>query len=468
MAKQFLPLNSLITMSSFVSVNPYTEQLFASFDTITSSDLEQVVELADSSQQLWKTVPITEKAALFLKLASLIKENCDKLAEIATLEMGKTFIEGRAEVLKCARGCEYYAEQAEKMLHPQITKLEDGRNVHVLFEPMGVVLGIFPWNFPYWQIVRSATPVLMSGNTMLVKPAPNVPQCSLALQQLFTEAGFPDGVIQTIFASEEQIATIIADKRIKACTLTGSEKAGSIVASTAAKHIKKSVLELGGSDPFIVLDDADIDLAMASAIIARFQNNGQSCLAAKRYILHHKIADDFIQRLTQKVSELKMGNPMDASTNIGPIARKDLRDKLASQVDTSVKQGAKILFQQKDLPSKGFFYSPTILSNIPKNAVAYNEELFGTVLAIYIVQNEQEAIHLANDTSFGLGASIWSKNIEQAKHIASHIQSGNVFVNNMVKSDPKFPFGGVKSSGYGRELGEYGLKEFCNIKTMLF
>ncbi len=455
-------------MNAFVSINPFTEQQLASYDFITDDQLEEVLCKADDAQTKWRHTSFEYRAGLFKKLAELIKQNVDTLAELATLEMGKTLAEGKAEVLKCARGCEFYADHAEQLLKPQITIIENDKKVHVTYEPMGVVLGIFPWNFPYWQIVRSAAPVVISGNTMLVKPSPNVPQCALALQELFEQAGFPDGVIQTVFADTKQIANIIADKRIKACTLTGSEKAGSTVASAAASHIKKSVLELGGSDPFIVLDDADIDLAASMAITARFQNNGQSCIAAKRFILHKEIADEFLNKITAAVSKLHLGNPLEANTNIGPLARKDLMQKLVSQVDESIKKGTRILYTKKEMPAQGFFYPPTILIDIPKNSAAYCEELFGPVLSVFIVNNDSEAVHLANDTSFGLGSSIWTKNLERAKIIGSQIQSGNVFVNNIVKSDPRFPFGGVKSSGYGRELGEQGLKEFCNVKTMMF
>lgn len=454
-------------MKSFTSINPYTEKELTAYETVSDTQLEDILAHADTAQRKWKKVPVEERAALFNKLAELIKQHVDRLAGLATLEMGKTFAEGKAEVLKCARGCEYYAAHAARFLQPEITAIENNREVHVLHEAMGVVLGIFPWNFPYWQIVRSATPVVIAGNAMLVKPAPSVPQCALALQELFDQAGFPAGVIQTVFANEAQISHIIADPRIRACTLTGSEKAGSIVASAAAKHIKKSVLELGGSDPFIVLDDADLDLVMGSAITARFQNNGQSCIAAKRYIVSKNIADAFLERLVKEVSKLKMGDPRDASVNIGPLARKDLKEKLEEQVQQTLAKGAKLLYAQQDIPSQGFFYPPTILAEIPEDSPGYQEELFGPVLSLYIVNSDEEAVHLANDTSFGLGASVWSADIQRAKNLAAEIQSGNVFVNNMVKSDPRFPFGGVKSSGFGRELGEYGLREFCNIKTMM-
>jgi len=455
-------------MSSFVSVNPFTEKQLATFPILSNKQIESVLEKADAAQKKWKIVGVNDRARLFLKLAEIIKQNAEQLAALATVEMGKPFAEGKAEVLKCARGCEYYAGHAAHILQTQISKIENEKEVQIVFEPMGIVLGIFPWNFPYWQIIRSATPVVIAGNAMLVKPSPNTPQCALAMQRIIDEAGFPEGVIQTIFVDENQIENIISDKRIKACTLTGSEKAGSIVASTAAKHIKKAVLELGGSDPFLVLDDANIDKAVDGAIIGRFQNNGQSCIAAKRFILHQKVANEFIEKLTKKVSVLKVGDPIKTEVNIGPLARKDLLEKLKKQVDDSLKSGAKIIFQQKEIPATGFFYPPTILSEIPENSPAYSEELFGPVLSVFIANDENEMINIANDTSFGLGSSVWTTNIEHGKKLASEIESGNVFINAVVKSDPRFPFGGVKHSGFGRELGEYGLKEFCNIKTIQF
>lgn len=455
-------------MTSFQSVNPYTTQQFASYDLHSDAELDLIMNKAVGTQILWKELSVENRGKLFLNLSSLIKRDAGKLAEIAVNEMGKTFKEAKAEVLKCARGCEFYAEHAANILKSVITKTEDKKEVHIVYEPLGIVLGIFPWNFPYWQIIRSAAPVLMSGNAMLVKPAPNVPQCALALKELFMEAGFPAEVMQLIFVDEEQVEKIIADDRIKACTLTGSEKAGSAVASTAAKYIKKSVLELGGSDPFIVLEDADLKLVLQHAISARFQNNGQSCIAAKRFILHHKIAQYVITQLIYQVEKLKLGNPMLSETDIGPIARKDLLDKLSNQVDSSVKDGAEILYQLKDVPDHGYFYPPTIISGITKNCVAYNEELFGPVLSVYIINSDEEAVQLANDTSFGLGASVWTKDPERAKWFAKRVEAGNVFINNVVRSDPRFPFGGVKRSGFGRELGANGMTEFCNIKTVVF
>jgi succinate-semialdehyde dehydrogenase/glutarate-semialdehyde dehydrogenase len=450
----------------FESINPFTEKKLAQFDFISDEALGLALSKADDAQKQWRKVNVSERVKFFNKLATLIKEKHEELALLATLEMGKPLAEAKLEVLKCARGCEYYAANAPTLLQPKISVAETGKTVHQLYEPLGVIMGVFPWNFPYWQILRSAVPIVIAGNAILVKPAPNVPQCSLAIQQIIDECGLPDGLIQMVFATEQQVANCLADPRIKAATLTGSDKAGSAVASTAAKYIKKSVLELGGSDPFIVMEDADLEATLKQAITARFQNNGQSCIAAKRFILHEKIADEFLAKLTSKVAALNCGNPLDESTNIGPLARKDLRDKLSEQVTQSVNNGAVIHYQQTNFPDNGYFYSPTILTHINPNCDAYYQELFGPVVSIYVVNNDDEAVAMANATEYGLGASVWSKNIERAIAMANQIESGQVFINEMVKSQPSHPFGGVKKSGYGRELGEFGLLEFCNTKTL--
>lgn len=453
-------------MNAFTSVNPYTLETLATFPMADHAMTEILLDAAYNAQKEWKKVPFAERAKRMLHLGKLITENHENLALIATQEMGKTLAEARLEVLKCVTACEYYAAHAEQFLAPQTTKHTDGRNVTLVYEPLGVVLGVFPWNFPYWQIIRSAVPVVMGGNTMLVKPAPNTPQCAIALQQLFDEAGLGNGIIHTIFINEEQIANVIADPRIQACTLTGSEKAGSAVASQAARHIKKSVLELGGSDPFIVLADADLELVLDNAVSARFQNNGQSCIASKRYIVHKDVAAAFTSQLINLVAKLKMGDPAVAGTDIGPVARMDLKEKLESQVNESVKAGAQVLFQAKNVPEKGCFYPPTILDVIPKSSSAYREELFGPVLSLYTVNSDDEAIALANDTEFGLGASLWTKDLEKAASLALQIESGQVFVNAVTRSNTAFPFGGIKKSGFGREMGEQGIKEFCALKTV--
>lgn len=457
--------NSLNRMTEFISINPYTLQERNRFETIADKQLDAVVFNAVSAHQSWKLKAIEQRAGCVLVLGNLIEKHHERLATLASLEMGKTLAEAKLEVLKCKTACEYYATQAAAILKPESVLHTDGRTVVISHEPVGVVLGIFPWNFPYWQIVRSAIPIIMSGNAMLVKPAPNTPECALALQELFIKAGLGE-IVQTVFASQNQVSALLGDSRISACTLTGSERAGSAVAAQAGKHIKKTVLELGGSDPFIVLDDADLALVLKHAVSARFQNNGQSCIAAKRYIVHSAIAEVFTQQLVLALRQLKGGNPLEATTQLGPLARLDLKQKLEQQVNDSLQQGATILYQGEGLPEVPCYYPPTVLTAIPKHAAAYKEELFGPVLSLYIVETDQKAIELANDTEFGLGASIWTTDTERGKKIANALQTGQVFINSVTRSHTAFPFGGVKKSGYGRELGPNGLTEFCYIKTI--
>lgn len=450
----------------FQSINPFTREVFGSFPLINEEGIQQILHQASTAQKEWKRLPVSKRAERLLLLAQKIEKNHLELARLATLEMGKPFGEAKLEVLKCITACEYYAQQSEAILKQTETIHTDGRKVRIKHEALGTILGVFPWNFPYWQIIRSAVPVIMGGNTMIVKPAPNVPQCALALQQLMDEAGLGAGIVQTVFADEEQIATMIADPRIHACTLTGSEKAGAAVAGTAAQHIKKSVLELGGSDPFIVLADADLELVMKNAISARFQNNGQSCIASKRYIVDATIADQFTEMLIAETQKLTMGDPLNETIQIGPLARVDLKEKLSTQVEQTVKEGAQIIYQTSYEHEGTCFYPPTILGNIPTNSVAYREELFGPVLSLYIVDTIDEAILLANDTEFGLGATIWSQNTQVAEQYADQIESGQVFINSVTRSHTAFPFGGIKKSGFGREMGPNGLLEFCSVKTI--
>ncbi len=451
---------------NYASINPYTEEELSCYDLISDDELEQKLSQAATSQKSWKQLAIIERVKIIAKLGELLKSNHEKLALLASVEMGKPIAEARLEVLKCARACEYYAINAENFLQPIESISDIGKKVVMQYEALGVVLGVFPWNFPYWQIIRSAVPITLAGNSILVKPAPNVPQCSLTLQQLIDDAGFPKGVIEIIFADEKQVATLLADDRIHAATLTGSEKAGSSVASQAAKHIKKSVLELGGSDPFIVMADADLEYTLDKAIVARFQNNGQSCIAAKRFIVDKKIIETFLASLKIRMNKLECGNPIEDNTTVGPLARIDLLQKLTNQVNDSVKSGAKIYYQQTKMPFKGYFYPPTLLVDIPKDCVAYREELFGPVVSVYSYQSIEEAITIANDTEFGLGASIWSTDVNAASLVASKIECGQVFINDIVKSQLGYPFGGTKKSGFGRELGENGMYEFCNLKTI--
>lgn len=450
----------------FESHNPYTETVLSSYEFEDAASLINKIDNAQKAFESWKKSNFVERAALFLQLKALLEQHAERLGKLAAEEMGKLAIHASAEVLKSASLCSYYAANAQQILATTIEKADELIDVHISHEPLGIILGVFPWNFPYWQTLRSALPTVMSGNVMLVKPAPNVPRCSLALQELIDEAGFPKGVIQTVFASNEQVGELLKNTNIKAVSLTGSERAGSMVAALAASQIKPSVLELGGSDPLIILNDAPLDEIIDQVVFSRFQNNGQSCVAAKRFLVQTELKEKFELLLIQKVSALKLGNPLEKGVDIGPLARKDLKELLAMQVEKSIAAGANILYQQNQIPAKGWFFPPTILINVPKATVAYEEELFGPVVSIFYFEKDEEAISIANDTRFGLGASIYSKNQKRAVAMAAAIESGMVYINTIVKSDVRYPFGGIKSSGYGRELGPQGLKAFTQTKTI--
>lgn len=449
----------------FASVNPFTSEHILSYPSLTSQEIENSLSISNKIISEWKAKSFSERASCFIKLSELLNENADKLAKIASEEMGKIHREAKAEILKSANACIYYAENAERILAP-IQAINDSQlKVNYYYQPMGCVLGIFPWNFPYWQILRCLIPVVMSGNVMLIKPAPNVPACSLALQELLNQSGL-ENVTQTIFVETENIVALIRDERIHGVSLTGSEKAGASVAAIAGSAIKPIVLELGGSDPFIVCADADIDSCVETLVLSRFQNNGQSCIAAKRCIIDASIYEVFIEKLIQKLRQLKIGNPMDSSVDIGPLARLDLHEKLHQQVSNSVSLGAKIIYQSSHKNSQGCFYPPTLLTNIQKHMPAFSEELFGPVLSVFTFQNMSEAIELANATNFGLGASIWTRNNRYANEIALKLDCGQVFINRLVRSDVRCSFGGAKRSGLGYELGEEGLKSFCTKKAV--
>ncbi|MBC7381637.1 MAG: NAD-dependent succinate-semialdehyde dehydrogenase [Bacteroidia bacterium] len=453
-------------MRPFISINPYTENQLKEYPFISGVEADQALETGNDAFRIWRKKSFKERAEPVLLLGELLKTNADSLAHLASEEMGKLFSHARAEVLKSVTLCEYYATHSEELLKTETTQVDETLEIKISFEPMGIVLGIFPWNFPYWQIMRSAIPTLMSGNVMLVKPAPNVPQCSLALQALINQCGFPKGVYQTIFADEERISELIKDDRITATTLTGSEVAGSAVGAQSGKYIKHSVLELGGSDPLIVLHDANINTTLEQAVFARFQNNGQSCVAAKRFLIQEEIADEFIKKLIAASDKQILGDPLSPETNIGPLARLDLLQLLTEQVDLTIERGAKVLYRSKQRPAHGFFYPPTILTNIPPSSRAYKEELFGPVISLYTFKTDEEAIAIANDTKYGLGASIYSQDLNRARAMATQIEAGMVYINQIVKSDVRFPFGGIKKSGYGREIGSFGLKSFCNAKSI--
>ncbi len=452
-------------MQIYQSINPFTEELIAAFQLSSSDEIKQALAQAKKAQKNWAELHFKERSICLVQLADLLKKEATRLAEIASKEMGKTLEHAKAEILKSATVCHYYAQHAETILATEKQSIENNLSIERTYKPMGVVLGIYPWNFPFWQIIRSAIPAVMGGNAVLIKPAPNVPMSSLALQLLFDKAGFPAGILQTLFASNEQISELIKNPSVAAVTLTGSNKAGSEVAALAGKAIKPIVLELGGSDPFIVCEDAQLNDIIDHAIFSRFQNNGQSCVSAKRFIIHESLVAEFESMLIQKLKLLNYGDPLNATTDIGPLARKDLKENLALQVKKSLLLGAQIVYQHKEIPVKGFFYPATVLKAIPKNAPAYTEELFGPVLSIYPYKNIEQAIELANDTIYGLGCSIWTKNIENGKYLADQIECGMVYINQLVKSDVRFPFGGCKQSGFGKELGPEGLKAFCVLKT---
>ncbi len=447
------------------TINPTTNKLVKSFEKMSDKQVNEIIISSEKAYQYWRKTTFEHRAKLLKNSASVLRSNSKKYAEIMTLEMGKPITQSIAEVEKCAWVCEYYAENAEQMLSKEIIKT-DASESFVQFDPIGIVLAVMPWNYPLWQVFRFAAPTLMAGNVGLLKHASNVPMSALAIEEIFIEAGLPDGIFKTLLIDSSQVGSVISNPLIKATTLTGSEPAGMAVASASGKALKKNVMELGGSDPFVVFNDARIDEAVRVGVIARILNNGQSCIAAKRFILLDEIADEFETKFVTKMKSLVVGNPMDSETELGPIAREDLLLELDYQVKTSEKQGAKILCGGKRLEREGAFYPATVLSSVKKGTLAYDEELFGPVAIIIRAKDEADAIRIANDTPFGLGASLWTSNIENAKLIAKEINSGSVFINGLVKSDPRLPFGGTKISGYGRELSHYGIKEFVNIKTV--
>jgi len=450
---------------SIASVNPATGETISTFEPLSDSEIEQKLKKSIEAFAINRERSFADRAERMQRAAEILESRANEFARTITLEMGKPIGAAVAEVQKCALVCRHYAENAERYLADEHVKTE-AKETYVRFEPIGPVLAVMPWNFPFWQVFRFAAPTLMAGNAGLLKHASNVPQSALAIEEIFREAGFDGGEFQTLLITSKQVASLLDDERVKAATLTGSEPAGADVASKAACSIKKSVLELGGSDPFIVMPSADLDAAVKTAVKARIINNGQSCIAAKRFIVHESIADVFEQRFVAAMSALRLGDPLDESTDIGPLATPQIVDDIEKQVDASVAAGAKLLTGGKRVGEKGNFYAPTVLTNIPRNAPAFGEETFGPVASLFRVKDADEAISLANATKFGLGASVWTHDDAERDRFVSGIESGQVFVNAMVASDPRVPFGGVKHSGFGRELGVYGIREFVNIKTV--
>ena len=447
------------------SINPATGEKLKEFKVHNDVEIEKALRQAVAAFEKHRREPFPKRAELMMAVASMLDQEKQKLARIITLEMGKLFRDSVAEIEKCKLGCRYYAENAERFLEDEAAQTSASRS-YLHYEPMGPVLAIMPWNFPFWQVFRFAAPALMAGNVGILKHAANVPQCALAIEDLFCRAGFEEGVFQTLLIEADQAEKLIVDPRIKAVTLTGSEKAGSIVSSIAAREIKKSVLELGGSDPFIVMPSADFALAVKTAVKARMQNTGQSCIAAKRFFIADKVYDKFLDQFVEQMRSLKVGDPFDEATEIGPLANDNIRNGVHDQVQKSTAMGAKLLTGGNRIAGPGFFYEPTVLADVPREAPAFREEVFGPVAAVMRVRNADEAIELANDTTFGLGASAWTNDKIEQELFASELQSGMVFINSMVASDPRLPFGGVKRSGFGRELGVAGIREFMNAKTI--
>ncbi len=447
------------------SINPYNNQLIGEYEELSERDLEVAIGKSDRAFLRWRQTPFSERAKLMLNCAELLDEKVEFLAEVITREMGKIKRESIAEIKKCAWVCRYYAENSDTFLKDEMLPVTEAES-YITYDPLGIVLAIMPWNFPFWQVFRFAAPNIMAGNVGLLKHASNVPQCALEIEKIFLEADFPEYVFQSLLIKSDKVSKVIDDPRIKAVTLTGSDATGRKVAERAGKNIKKLVLELGGSDPFIVLADADLDSAIKTGVKARMINCGQSCIAAKRFILDKKIANDYLEGYLKYFQQLSLGDPWDEITDVGPMARDDLRKELDDQVKKSVSYGAKIIYGGNTSDLSGFFYMPTILENVRQGMPAFDEELFGPVAPFIVVDDVNEAIRMANNSLFGLGASLWTRDIEQARIWARQIESGSVFVNSMVASHPMVPFGGIKCSGYGRELSHLGIREFMNIKSV--
>src|SRR5256884_191806 len=447
------------------SINPATGEKLKDFSAFDDSEIEKRLSRAENAFRKYRRTTFIERSELLHAVTELLFQEKEKFAEIITLEMGKLFRDSVAEIEKCARGCRFYAENGDRFLEDEPAQT-DAAESYVQYQPLGPVLAIMPWNFPFWQVFRFAAPALFAGNVGLLKHASNVPQCALAIEEIFCRAGFDDGVFQTLLVETEQVEKIIVDPRVKAVTLTGSEKAGSAVASTAAREIKKAVLELGGSDAFIVMPSADFEAALSTAIKARTINTGQSCIAAKRFLVSDQVYNDFLRQFVERMRALKVGDPTDDATEIGPLASEQILNDVHEQVQKSIAAGANLLTGGNRIHGAGFFYEPTVLVDVPKTSPAYREEIFGPVASIFRVRDAADAIEIANDTTFGLGASAWTNNHAEQELFASELEAGMVFINAMVASDPRLPFGGVKRSGFGRELGAHGIREFMNAKTI--
>ncbi len=450
---------------SIKTVNPYTNELVKSFDEMTAKEIENAIAIADKTFQIWKITSYEVRAKVLHKVALLLRSKKSELSKLITLEMGKLLKESEAEIDLAADIFDYYADNGEDFLADKVLKVDKGEAI-IRSSPIGPLLGVQPWNFPFYQVARFAAPNIMVGNTILLKHASNVPQCAIAIEKIFIEAGAPKGLYTNLLITGDKISALIDDDRIKGASLTGSEGAGAKLAEQAGKNLKKSVLELGGNDVFIVLEDADMDKTVDWAVVGRINNNGQCCVASKRFIVVDEVADEFLEKFKAKLSTLKVGNPMDADTQLGPLSSEEAAQNLKKQIDKSVKEGAKIVLGGKRIEGKGAFIEATILTDLKPGMTAYHEELFGPVASFYRVKNEDEAIKLANDSQYGLGGSIFSKDIERAKRLADKIDTGMVFINHPTWTKTNLPFGGTKRSGYGRELSNLGIEEFVNKKLI--
>ncbi|WP_226481555.1 NAD-dependent succinate-semialdehyde dehydrogenase [Natrinema amylolyticum] len=451
---------------SIESTNPATGDVVDSFEETSDEERDEHIARATETFAEWSETPIETRQRLLAKAADVLRENEDDYAHLMTEEMGKPIGQAYDEVEKCAWVCDYYAETAAEHLQDEVVASDESARTVVAYQPLGPVLAIMPWNFPFWQVFRFAAPNLAAGNVGLLKHASNVPGCARAIEDVFEQAGFPEGAFTSLLISSSEIDEVIEDERISAVTITGSDGAGRSVAETAGSQLKKNVLELGGSDPFVVLEDAPMDETVETAVQARLINNGQSCIAAKRFIVVDDVYDEFVDRFVDEMEAQTVGDPMDEGTDIGPQAREDLMEELHEQVEETVDQGGEIELGGEPMDRDGAFYPPTVITDVPENAPADQEELFGPVATVFRVPDEEAAIEKANDTRFGLGASVWTEDLERGERVARQFESGLAFVNELVKSDPRLPFGGVKDSGYGRELSKHGIREFVNTKTI--
>ena len=450
---------------SIATINPATGETVARFEPYDAAAVETRIATAFAARDVWRETPLDERLAVIRRVADRLDARRDEYAALMTLEMGKLLSAARDEAAKCAMTCRWYADNAQRLLANEYVDVA-GERAWVAYQPLGVVLAVMPWNFPFWQVLRFAAPTLAAGNVGLLKHASNVPQCALAIEALFAEAGAPRGVFQTLLVGSDAVEGVLSDPRIAAATLTGSESAGRSVGAIAGQHLKKTVLELGGSDPFIVLASADVDAAARVGVQARMINNGQSCVAAKRFIVHERVADEFTEKFVAHVNSLVVGDPTNPASVVGPLASLRQVEDMDRQVRESVAAGARLLTGGRRLDGPGFYYAPTVLSDVPEHAPAYHEEVFGPVASIFRVPDADAAVALANGSRYGLGASVWTRDMAEAERVALAIESGTVFVNAMMASDPRFPFGGVKASGHGRELAAWGLREFTNVKTI--